>query len=91
MDVMCTSRAFVVTVESTEMGRNIFGLDLDAVNVVAVSLHMTRKRGPPLGGGSGRGSKKTFRPYIRVSNPDSPLSGGHCRLWWLGLTEANNF
>ncbi|KAJ6543613.1 hypothetical protein DFH09DRAFT_1282433 [Mycena vulgaris] len=63
------------------MGRNIFGLDLDAVNVVAVSPHMTRKRGPPLGvgtsipiwGGSGRGSKKTFRPYIRFSNPDSPL------------------
>ncbi|KAJ6568009.1 hypothetical protein DFH09DRAFT_1468299 [Mycena vulgaris] len=43
---------------------------------------MTRKRGPLLGvgtsfliwGGSGRGSKKTFRPYIRFSNPESPLA-----------------
>ncbi|KAJ6572732.1 hypothetical protein DFH09DRAFT_1079422 [Mycena vulgaris] len=28
--------AFLVAVESTEMGRNIFGLDLDAVNAVAI-------------------------------------------------------
>jgi hypothetical protein len=57
------------------------------IAVVAVRTHMTGKNGPPVGvgtsfplwkeeGGGGvlGGLKKTSRPYILFSNPDSPLT-----------------